>query len=268
MISAHTHNVQRALCDVVFSSKSNSLASQLDQHRLACLRAGSEPYSGSWLQALPSSPMGTLLDNDSLRIGISLRLGIQLCTQHRCRCGKIVDEFGLHPLSCRMSSGRLPRHAALNDTIKRALDSAGFPAILEPIGLDRGDGKRPDGITLFPYENGKCLIWDATCTDTFSPTHLNSSATNPGSAAKAAENRKIAKYSSLTETFCFFPVAVETAGVLGPSTLRFLKKLGSLAMMKSENKKETSLLFQRISVAIVRGNALAISASVRATNYI
>ena len=30
-------------------------------------------------------------------------------------------------------------------------DAAGFPSQLEPVGLERGDGKRPDGITLFPF---------------------------------------------------------------------------------------------------------------------
>ena len=29
---------------------------------------------------------------------------------------------------------------------------------LEPVGLDRGDGKRPDDITLFPFQSGKSLI--------------------------------------------------------------------------------------------------------------
>ena len=61
-----------------------------------------------------------------------------------------------------MSAGRFPRHSALNDIIKRALDAAGFPFQLEPVGLDRGEGKRPDGITLFPFQSGKSLIWDAT----------------------------------------------------------------------------------------------------------
>ena len=30
-------------------------------------------------------------------------------------------------------------------------DAAGFHSQLGPVGLDRGDGKRPDGITLFPF---------------------------------------------------------------------------------------------------------------------
>ena len=74
----------------------------------------------------------------------------------------------------RQSAGRFPRHKAINDIVKRALDADGMHAILEPAGLDRGDGKRPDGITTFPFANGKCLAWDATCSDTFSPSALSS----------------------------------------------------------------------------------------------
>ena len=70
----------------------------LDQHRLACFEAASQPKSGAWLNALPSSSLGTLLDSDSLRIGVALRLGLRICESHPCRCGANIDEFGLHPL--------------------------------------------------------------------------------------------------------------------------------------------------------------------------
>ena len=35
----------------------------------------------------------------------------------------------------------------INNIIKRSLDTAGLHSILEPVGLDRGDGRRPDGVT-------------------------------------------------------------------------------------------------------------------------
>ena len=118
-----------------------SLKQGLDQHRLACLNSALSPHSGDWLNSLPCSSLGTLLDNESLCIGVAFRLGLRICTPHKCRCGSIVDEFGLHPLSCHLSAGRFPRHSALNDIIKRGLETAGFPSQLEPVGLDRGDGK-------------------------------------------------------------------------------------------------------------------------------
>ena len=44
---------------------------------------------------------------------------------------------GLRGLSCKYSAGRRPRHAALNDVVKRVLQRAGLPCVLEPSGLDR-----------------------------------------------------------------------------------------------------------------------------------
>ena len=52
----------------------------------------------------------------------------------------------------------LPRHANLNDVVKRGLAAAGVPSWPEPVGLDRGDGRRPNGITVFPYCRGKSFL--------------------------------------------------------------------------------------------------------------
>jgi len=71
------------------------------------------------------------------------------------------------------SKGRNFRHSTLNDIIKRAFVGAEIPAALEPPGLSRSDGNRPDGVTLVPWSQGKCLIWDATCVDTFALSYLN-----------------------------------------------------------------------------------------------
>ena len=38
-----------------------------------------------------------------------------------------MEARGLHGLSCRYSAGRHPRHAALNDVIRSAFQSAGVP---------------------------------------------------------------------------------------------------------------------------------------------
>ena len=263
MVSPYRYLVakQRCLDFLRCKSTADDLKPTLNQHRLACFEAASSPHSGSWLNALPSSSIGTLLDDESVRIGISIRLGLRVCESHKCRCGSIVDEFGLHPLSCRLSSGRFPRHAALNDVVRRGLESAGFASQLEPVGLDRGDGKRPDGITLFPFRNGKALVWDATCTDTFSIGNLLDSASKPGSAALAAEEAKIAKYSSLEPRFIFAPVAVETTGVLGPRTTALLKDIGRLASRLRKEPRQSEWLFQRISLAIIRGNAHSITSA-------
>ena len=198
-----------------------------NQHHLACFVAVTCKESGAWLNCLPSTAIGCRLDNDSFCLAVSIRLRLSICTPHRCRCGSRVDEYGLHPLSCHFSIGRLLRHTALNDVIHHSFQSAGIITLLEPAGLDRGDGNRPDGINLFPYARGKSLVWDAACTDTFSPSNMIRSAIQARAAANEAESRKRIKYASLSERSDFQPIAVETSGVLGESTLVFPRNLGN-----------------------------------------
>ena len=64
----------------------------------------------------------------------------------------VVKELNLHSLSCTKSSGRFSRHATLNSLIKQTLGSLDLPSMLEPRGLYRTDGKRPDGVIMIPWE--------------------------------------------------------------------------------------------------------------------
>ena len=144
-----------------------------------------------------------------------------------------------------------------------SLDTAGLHSILEPVGLDRGDGRRPDGVTSFPFKGGKALAWDATCTDSFSASNLYSTILNPGSASSAAEDLKRRKYPQLVADFEFVPVAVETSGIIGSAGCSLLTDIGRRISRATNDPRQVSYIFQQISVAIIRGNALAITASSR-----
>ena len=187
---------------------------------------------------------------------------MRLCSPHKCRCGAQIEVLGRHPLSCKLSAGRIPRHCALNDLIKRALNKAGFPGQLKPIGFDRGDGKRPDGLTIFPYMAGKCLIWDATCSDSFSLSHLLQTVANPSWAFQQAEMAKIQKYRSLAASHIFVPLAVETSGIFCSHAFSFFSDLGKRRSKAKDEPRETKWLFESFSLAIVRGNAQAICCAV------
>ena len=179
--------------------------------------------SSALFYAVPLSSTGTLLDDDPVRIAIALLSGLPVCQPHRCRSGTQIDKLGLYPLSCRRSDGRCIRHHGLNDVIKRALDTAGFPSILEPTCLSREDGKRPDGVTLFHFSSGKCLVWDVICGDTFSSSNLIRSALHPSQAAADAERRERSKYVGISSTYDAQPVSFQTSGACGPDT-PFLKQ--------------------------------------------
>ena len=234
-----------------------------DQFSRARLLASSQPESGSWLSAIPVPSLGTQLSPEELRIAMALRTGSKICEKHPCKCGQNADEFGFHLLSCRFSEGRHPRHSALNDIICRALKSAGLSAMMEPTGLNRGDGTRPDGISLFPFSHGKSLCWDATCVNTYSESAVNNSAIEAGHAASKAETAKRNKYPDLVRRFRFEPVAVETSGVFGPSTRIIVNEIGKRISEKTGEKRESLWLKQRLNIAIQRGNALSIISSAK-----
>ena len=215
---------QRAWDAVIAEQHQSRLLSESNQFVRARLLSAAAPESGAWLHATPAATLGTLLDRETLRVAIALRVGADVCSSHRCRCGTLTDCKGYHALTCKFSAGRHPRHTALNDLVRRALLSARIPSLLEPTGVDRGDGKRPDGITVYPYTKGMCLAWDATCVNTYAESHVLSAATSAGAAARDAESKKRKKYSDLARRFHFEPLAFETSGVCGPSTNTFCSR--------------------------------------------
>jgi hypothetical protein len=123
-------------------------------------------------------------------VRIGLRLGCNLCTPHICKCNAKVDEIGTHGLSCFKSSGRFSRHTEINSIINRSLTSIHVNSILEPNGLSRDDGKRPDGMTLVPWIKGQPLVWDVTVVDTLADSYVLKSSEVSGSAAEMACKRK------------------------------------------------------------------------------
>ena len=127
--------------------------------------------------------------------------------------------------------------------------------------MTRIDGKRPDGLTLIPWQGGRSLTWDVTVVDTFAASYLAVNSIASGGACAAAVARKSAKYASLTSTYIFLPIAVETLGTINSEALDFLIELGRRIAVNSKDSREASFLFQRLSVLIQRFNAVAFRGS-------
>ena len=232
-----------------------------DPKSMARLRAVSAPHASDWLQALPITSCSTRLSNEAIRVAMGLRLGVSLCEPHLCKCGSLVDADGSHGLSCTLSTGRFARHAALNDIVVRALSRAGFPALKEPPGLSRTDGKRPDGLTLIPWRAGRSLVWDVTVADTLAASAIPSTSVNAGAAADHAAERKKVKYEVLSPSYLFVPLAFETLGPPNVECLEFFSTLGHLLQSATGDSREFSFLLQRLSCTIQRFNQVAFSGS-------
>ena len=107
------------------------------------------------------------------------------------------------------------------------MGSLDLPSMLEPRGLYRTNGKRPDGVTMIPWEMGKQLVWNVTVVDSLAPSRLNQgSLCNPGNTVTEDEACKIEKYRELIDNgYIFQPVALEAQGSLGESSGIFITRL-------------------------------------------
>jgi len=204
------------------------LESAPDCYTRARLRAVSSPHAGHWLKAVPVSSLGLRLDDEGMRISVGLRLGANVCMPFTCVCGDQVDARGAHGLSCIKSAGRQLRHSLVNEEVLRAFSRAGIPASREPSGLIPASALRPDGATVIPWSQGRCLAWDVTCPDTLAASHVAGSANVAGSAAEQAAVLKVRKYQALAPTHCFVPIALETLGAINADSLSLLSALGAL----------------------------------------
>lgn len=230
--------------------------SEADTIRLA---NASVPESGWWLQAMPSRNIGTLLNDRDFFLAACLRLGLPLSQECTCPCGVTVDRFGLHRLSCNsLASGRLARHAAINDLLSRAFRQAGVANSKEPRNLSADGGLRPDGITHEPWSRGRQLVWDVTVRDSYAASN-RSIARSIRAVATKGEQEKSTKYQGLLESYIFAPFVIESTGVWGLEALKLVKELGRRIIAREGDKRAAMFIRQRIAVEVQRGNARMIS---------
>ena len=159
-------------------------------------------------------------------------------------------------MGCKQAPGRTVRHQVLNDTIWRAFGAAGIPATKEPAGLSRLDGKRPDGLTLIPWQGGRPLTWDVTVVATLAESYLTTAIRGSGAVAEMAACRKIEKYTELARDYIFQPIAIENLGAFNCSALEMLSDLGRKLSSYSGEERESTFLFQRLSIILQRFNSV------------
>ena len=225
-----------------------------------------------WISCVPAARLCLLSHADGFAISVVVATDMPIDeTTSTNHCGIVIRRHhhwklfcafcATHGLSCRRSEGRHFRHSSLNDIVHRALSAAKIPSRLEPSGTYRRDGKRPDGITMVPWEYGKLLVWDVTCTDTFAPSYQAKATSEAGAVAALAESKKRTKYCNLDPSHFFQPVAVETSGSFGPETFAFLKELGRRVRRATGEMRSFPFLIQRLAVAIQRGNCACVMGS-------
>ena len=127
-----------------------------------------------------------------------------------------MDTYGQRALICKNALSKIVRYNTINDIFALEIRSFGIPVCKKLTGLARTDGKRPDGLTMLPWEGGKPLTWDITVTSTLAHSYIHASCHIAGGAAELAASRKEAKYSCLTQSHVFQTIALETLVLVSP----------------------------------------------------
>ena len=102
------------------------------------------------------------------------------------------------------------------------------------------------------------MAWDATIIDTLAESYRARSSEAASAAAEIAAERKSAKYTAILPEYCFVPLAYETLGPINHDLMAFFNNLCHRLAQITGDSRETTFLYQRLSVAIQRFNALAI----------
>jgi len=101
------------------------------------------------------------------------------------------------------------------------------------------------------------MVWDVTVPDTYSESHIGNTATKPGAAAQKTAQNKIDMYSKLASTHIFYPFAIETAGRWHAMAIELTQEIGRRITTIIKDTRETTFLFQRLSMALQRGNVVS-----------
>jgi len=96
-----------------------------------------------------------------------------------------------------------------------------------------------------------------TVPDTHAESHIGSTATKPGAAAHKTAQIKIDKYSKLASTHIFYPFVIQTAGMRHEMAIELTQEIGRRITTITEDTRETTFLFQRLSMALQRGNVVS-----------
>ena len=72
-----------------------------------------------------------------------------------------------------------------------------------------------------------------------------------------AAAKKIAKYDELAGTHIFYPVAIETRGAWNHWAAELVQEIGREATLITGEPRNATFLFQQLSIALQRGNAVA-----------
>ena len=92
---------------------------------------------------------------------------------------------------------------------------------------------------------------------TYTDAHVVNTAREAGAPANHVETNKNIKYSQLTNTHVFVPVAIETGGTWHHQAVELVQEIERRTANITDDARVSTFLFPQLSVALERGNAVS-----------
>ena len=166
-----------------------------------------------------------------------------------------------------MRSDRIGRHDALRNVLFAIAKQAGLNPRMEERSLLPQEGRefeRPGDIVIPNWAQGHHGIWDVTVISPLQKYCVKRAAEQSGVELTLRWKSKMAKSYDTCKAkgFEFLPLPVSTMGGWHPEASKAISKLGGALAAHTGKEKSVVVahLFQRLSVALIKGNgALVLS---------
>ena len=175
-------------------------------------------------------------------------------------CNRVQDELGDHALHCRDDHGmKGGRHDRIRDKIFTEAQHASLNPTKEMPGLVPNSQSRPADFYIANYIDGRKIAFDISVVSPVQDAILHRAADAAGAAIemrKATKRRAHLDHCRAQGIF-FQPLVVETFGGWDKDAAKFLKEMARQDARRwgKEGHLEIKHFFQRLSVALQRGNA-------------
>ena len=191
------------------------------------------------------------------------RLGLPLMPSSECRaanCDQEQDALGDHAMHCRDDHGiRGGRHDRIRDRIFQEAQSASLNPTKEMPGLIPRSQSRPADVYVENWIDGGKVAFDISVVSPTQNAIILRAAETPAAAIEMRKSSKIRDHFSdcRAQGIAFKPLVVESFGGWDVDAVKLLKKLGrhSARRWGKNDALEIKYFFQRLSIALQRGNA-------------
>jgi hypothetical protein len=219
----------------------SSAESKGDKRHKVLLQGRAAKGASLWLTSVPNARFNTTVDPVSFRMALKYSVGIPLLlTERSCPdCSKMMDVYGDHASTCKVSSGSIDKHNSIVRALHNVMVDAKINCSMEASAPGQKTKQRPGDIFVPDFDGNGDAYFDVSVINTCCSSHISRSSKGPLCGAQIRYDQKVAKYPDLGRQFK--PLVVEAFGGWHPYSLGYLQLIADSMASKTRLSPSESL---------------------------